>query len=478
MLKRILLFIFIFINIFVYSQKNYNLNHISNEVRVIIDSISDSRELFLVECNGFGYNLHDYYLCQEFSKKASLNELLELTNHPNSIVRSFSFYLLSMNDSVDLFPIIINHFNDNVPIRIIENCVIQWVSQNYTVSDFFIELTTCHFYKKHTKLASSQIEFIDSLLIYNSKEKYSRYYALQRVKPVENKYKRIKQIYKRENDGFALVALAKYKKVQDIPIILNSIYRNEQNTFLAISYFPNQAFMPLLRDKVNMLHFDMFTDSEKNFYMALASYKNKEANELLSIILKKIQNTKDLKYNINYILDAVECNIDENYVEIMYELWKYHYITPDIFRFLNTKDSNRTFEFAKESLKDSIVLIDRNYHDNRKDTLLFLMLDLIKKRDSLLGIEIINNQIKNVQFFTFPFFVKEALILKNPTFVQPLLNVLQDDEHREFYDVVIEALVSYNNSEINKKLIEIKNKKVNTIGYDYMNKALIKYSIK
>ena len=457
-------------------QNKYNTNNIRNEIKVIIDSIPNDSSLILVDCG----EKSSYNLYQQLKNKASITELLELTSHPQSNIRCYSFLILSEFKNIDLFPIVVNLFNDSAHLTTYDNCSIFDYSPNYKDFDFFIELATTNNYNKSKVLDNVETDYIDSLLIYNSKRKYSRFIALERIKPVEKRYARIKEIYEKEDEGVALIALAKYKKDEDIPIILNSINKiDEANTYEAISYFPNQAFIPLLKEKLNSFKFSYF--SEKYFYKAIASYKNNQAKELLNIILKKIQKENDNKYKLDDFLQAIQSNIDTNYIDILYELWSYKYITPTVFAFLNSKDSIGTFEYTKSTMKDTIKLIQYPYgvYDRRVDTLLYLMIDMILKKDHSLGIEIINNNIKKIQGdLIFHVFAEEASKLLNKKFIEPLLNVVQNNNSFWICSAAAEALIAYKDIEINKKLITINKLRKNTSAGDEINKVLMDNKIK
>jgi len=53
----------------------------------------------------------------QLSSIASKEELITLTNHPNGVVRCYSFWALSRKPAIDLLPILINHISDTADIQ-------------------------------------------------------------------------------------------------------------------------------------------------------------------------------------------------------------------------------------------------------------------------------------------------------------------------------------------------------------------------
>ena len=67
---------------------------------------------------------------------ATESELRELTGHTNGVVRAHAFWALILNESNNVFPILIGHLRDNKKIKTIFGCIVDQTS----VADFFIQI--------------------------------------------------------------------------------------------------------------------------------------------------------------------------------------------------------------------------------------------------------------------------------------------------------------------------------------------------
>ena len=75
---------------------------------------------------------------EKLKETATQRELIELTNHPNGVVRCYAFWALSKDKSVDLFQIILNHINDYELVKTQFGCI----GGQEKVGDFFISYAT------------------------------------------------------------------------------------------------------------------------------------------------------------------------------------------------------------------------------------------------------------------------------------------------------------------------------------------------
>ncbi len=81
---------------------------------------------------GFGFKISKQYLRGELLyKKATVQQLIELTNHKNPAVRIYAFEALAKNKYLNYKDILDDHKNDKSVIRFQEGCV----SWNATVKE-------------------------------------------------------------------------------------------------------------------------------------------------------------------------------------------------------------------------------------------------------------------------------------------------------------------------------------------------------
>ena len=148
-----------------FGQFEFDESTISMETSEIVKKI---KKVNIVMNSGVGFSevrpkQFDHFT--QLRKKASIDELMDLTNHPNGTVRSYAFWALSYNPSVDLLPIIVKHLNDNEVVLTFLGCTVTPKS----VGNFFIELvTTPHdndIDSNVKKLNPSQRKKLDRILI-------------------------------------------------------------------------------------------------------------------------------------------------------------------------------------------------------------------------------------------------------------------------------------------------------------------------
>ncbi len=200
----------------------FNPAEISETIQEIVKKIAD-KGIINGEAVGLsGDRTEQYDNFVELKKLATQTELLLLVNHPNPAVRAYSFWALTEYQNIDLLPIIKNHLNDNETVDTTFACL----GQIRRTGDFFIKAATSDSgwirQKSSKKLPSSQLQSLDRTLIQQPNDFFAQNEALVRINPDPALYPRIRHLLIDEHNPAALVALAKYKKEQDIPLIINS----------------------------------------------------------------------------------------------------------------------------------------------------------------------------------------------------------------------------------------------------------------
>jgi hypothetical protein len=161
---KILQSIFILlISICTYAQSNYDVSKISHKTKKAVKKIVKVNELMSSAVYYSGTRPKQWDNFEELKSIASKEELIELTNHPNGVVRSYSFWALSLLKNVDLFSIVKSHLNDYELINTQFGCI----GGQEMVGDFFIQIMTQQYIDLDSdKMNSKEIQELDSLLIY------------------------------------------------------------------------------------------------------------------------------------------------------------------------------------------------------------------------------------------------------------------------------------------------------------------------
>lgn len=391
--------------------------------------------------------------------KASLNELLELTNHPNGVVRCYTFWALSYNDSIDLFSLILKHINDNEIIKTQFGCI----GSDIKVGDFFIEILTRNYLDENShKFDSVQQLYLDSVLIYTPNDLDAKSSAIYRAEPTEKLYAIIRSLVIEDSDQTALILLAKYQKEQDIDIILKSRYLNSNQpqdnfyTYRAISYFPNPAFLPFLEESLQKILLESHYSNEwQELYLAIASYKNKKSLKLLEIPYSRMSAMRE--YHMRYVFNAIRNFKAPIYDELFLKIWRNDdKITNEVFDYLIRKYPDSVITLTKKSLQNTEKLYVANIDFNNYDdsiNIVTKMLDLVIVKDKEFAKEVIRKNIKDAIVHVFNDFADKVVIMKDTSFVEPLIARLKTEDNPHIYLRTTEVLIAYKDKKINQRIL-------------------------
>lgn len=137
-MKTLQTILVLLISICTYAQNNYDETKISSKTKTAVKKITKVNELMSSAVYSSGTRPKQWDNFEELKISASIEELIELTNHPNGVVRSYSFWALSLTKNVDLFSIIKTHLNDYELI----NTQFGSIGGQEMVGDFFIQIMT------------------------------------------------------------------------------------------------------------------------------------------------------------------------------------------------------------------------------------------------------------------------------------------------------------------------------------------------
>jgi len=461
-----------------YGQQKYNPKPVKVSTKMVVGKIKRVNKLMGSAVSRVGMRPKQYDNFEKLKKVASKEELIALTNHPNGVVRCYAFWALSDIQSVDLFPIVLNHIRDEKFVNTQFGCI----GNSEMVGDIFIDIAKSY-------LDSTQKAKLDSILIYSDSKLEAKSDAIDDAKPIESLYSRIKEIYVKENNQSALVTLAKYRKTEDIPLILNNVdndseYSKYYYTYSAIKEFPHNDFVSLLEKKLyEGLEEKYWFIEWKELYKAIVAYKNEKSVEMLIVPFTQVKHENIRKYHLEFVYNAIRKNVDEIYDSLLWKLWtEENMISPDIFQYLLGIDSIKVLELTKENLANAgkINSINSFLFSNPRDSIKSIeptMLDLILKNDYELGLEIIIVSIINRNYVH----IDKIIEIKDKSFIEPLFERFAKEIYPHIYLKFAEALLSYQDDAINKRILETRkiNKKLNEgWGSEELNKLLEKYNVK
>lgn len=240
--------------------------------------------------------------------KATDRELLALTNDTNAVVRCYAFQALVTRSKTDIFPIVVQHLSDTTTVHTLYGCLCGLQK----AGDFFLEaFTEIRGNDKFEQFTEKQKAIIDSLLLFDNGSKLeARNKLLADIQSLEKYYKRIRQLATEENSKMAFVALSKFKKQEDTPLIEQLLKDIDSQTFgfSAVINFPDRSFFPVLQQT---LRNEVTKENGGNdwriqlLYQAIVQYKDQTSRQLLQSVLKEAKGMQSI-YHSDYLHQALK----------------------------------------------------------------------------------------------------------------------------------------------------------------------------
>ena len=464
-----------------FAQDNFDTSKISKRTKKVVKEISKINELMSSAVYYSGMKPKQWDNFEELKRKATKEELIELTNHPNGVVRSYAFWALSVDKSVDLFQIVKKHLNDDELINTQFGCI----GGQEKVGDFFIQIMTPQYVDlESNKLSKEEAKELDSLLIYHPNNLSARYDAISRAETTDKLYPKIRELVIKEKNPSALVTLAKYHKDQDIEIIKN--YRDETDksergfyfTYSAIKEFPNSEFLPLLENNLkNTLDNTHFSTEWRELYMAIASYKNEKSLELLKIPFTEVQHQNIKKYHIEFVFEAILAFQDSIYDELLWRIWEEeNQSSIDSYKYLLSINPSKAYELTKKELVEGYEVQNPEFTPDLSDVedsenYYEYLLNVITANDKELSNKIISQQIERANVHNLSLFTSK--VNRQEIFIEPLFNRLENAWNAHIYLNLIETLIEYKDDNINKRILEVRKQNPN-LNEKWGGKALDK----
>jgi hypothetical protein len=480
-MKMLLSIIFLFITLISSGQSLYDKNSISNKTKKIVNKIIKINELMDSAVYGSGIRPKQWDNFEELKNVATKNELIVLTNHPNGVVRCYSFWALTSRKDVNLFSFVKDHLTDDELVNTQFGCI----GGKEMVGDFFIQQISIDESDLETStLNINEYKELDSLLIYKPNKLASQYYAILRAEPTEMLYPKIKELVVNKNNPSALITLAKYQKTEDIETIKNfkEITKDEEDgyiyTYRAISEFPRLEFLQLLEENLKKtLDKTHYSNEWRELYRTIASFKNIKALELLKIPFTNVQHQNIKKYHISFVFQAISEFNDPIYDELLWKIWeeeKFKTIGLKSYKYLLNQNSSKAYELTKREFIDDYQVQKSDFIPNlnnieNSDVYYDYLLNIIKANDKEFYNYIINQKIENENVNDLPLYTSK--VNKQKIFIKSLFNRIEKDSNAHVYLNIIKTLIEFKDENINKEILEVR-KRNNSMNENWGGKAL------
>ena len=495
-MKKFLFITILFFILFIgqsYSQYNFDSTKVRPEILKIAKKIAKVNEVQSKSIGFTGTRSKQYLRYEKLKNIAHKNELVQLTNHFNPVVRCYAFWALRDRQESNIFPLLLNHIHDTVKVITQTGCIGEYKKTedfciNLFMEKYLIEEDKYRFNSCQLNYAEKRI--LDSTVIFMPNNLFYTFKALQEIEPNLNYYIRIRELAL-EGNIFAVIALAKFNNEKDLEIILNSqsydviksedYYADRQPalyyTFMAISFFPNEYFWNFLKNiLLDKKIQNNFTNISRAYFQAVASFKKRECLDLL------ISNTFIGDFQI---FEAIEKFNSPIYDTLKFSLWENdNIITRKSLDYLLTIDSSRTVRNIIYNLENSRYFLENyelNYsHLDHSEKVLGKMLDTVLYLNKELGVKIISKKITFCTGSELRFFTHKAGEIKDSVVLKELFSRITNnrkDFKTDDYWYIMQAILSYENPLVEQKLFSVIVENKEAMNVKFKNKQEVKERI-
>ncbi|MBL7826131.1 MAG: hypothetical protein JNJ57_05830 [Saprospiraceae bacterium] len=471
------------------AQPAYNQANISGRTGKLADRIEKVNTLMGEAVYYDGIKPKQWENFENLEKTATNAELVELCRHPNGVVRCYAFWALSHQNHPDLFEILLQHLNDTTLVETQFGCL----GGAEKVGDFFIDVMTPDRVDLDSKkMTSHNREMLDSLLIFQPNRLAAKSSAIFRAKPTEKIYPKLRELYLKEHDQNALLAMARFKKEADIELILRNrdTDTNPESgyhyTYMAMLAFPHPAYRPLLESNLEKtLDEKYFSQEWLLMYKVIASYQDQKSVELLMAPFTRAQ-VKDIRpYHIEFVYEAIREFRHPIYDDLYWKIWEEeNLIEPETFAYLLNKNPGRAYQDAKRHLDNSYELQNDGFQPNLDSVqlggeVLESMLNLIIANDTAFANRVITQKIATVSVHQISLYTSK--VKQQAVFIEPLFDRLENEWNAHVSLKLVETLIAYQSEQINRRILETRkiNPKLNEgWGGKALDKLLLENNIK
>lgn len=370
---------------------------------------------------------------EELRNQSTIDELLELVQHKNSVVKGYSSWALADKMYPNLATILAGFIQTGETATIQSGCL---VFTDNLASVLYHRVFYQHVHDPLSEEDSlnyqTYIQRLDSVVIYSNTKTSLLGDALSNNNGNPQTYDRIRELAFNRKNSNAIEALGVYQRKEDV----DDFKRLKKHSFPAIAKFPNTAFWEFLLS---------FKDEKSSlqYLMALSAFKTRES----ALELRELSQSMN-GADIRTLSEAIIKNYCVHYQDLILSIWEQYGLID--FR-ATTQVSYDIPEKSAKSFSTGLLsntefhFVQYNYDYGTSDKILPLMLDQIRvyAPDSI--VSICKQHILTADFMflgSFLKFSKDNLLTETS---DEILNRLQQ-KNRTYEDFhLAETLLSFKN---------------------------------
>jgi len=269
----------------------------------------------------------------EFKRNVSEEELILLMEHPNPVVKCYTYDILVNQKNKNSFEILKNNLKDSTTVYTQYGCIGDETRVNdYLISSLFYKYSLRNDSLKNQKKELDSLVIFNENLILNYKNE-----LLEKIEPEEKFYSQLIRLALL-GENSAVIALSRFKNKENLPLIIK-LLKNKKTEIQtcglkSVINSPDEVLFSDIR-KIHQQELDKKTGFDyiiiKVLYETIVSFKNLESRKLLE---NSIMKTEDFQRNVHFenIWKALKNNPDKIYNGIIeklnfseYELYNLEY---------------------------------------------------------------------------------------------------------------------------------------------------------
>jgi hypothetical protein len=458
------LILFIFTACDLSAQYSFDSGKISTRVNKLADKLAKENELLSEAVGIAGIRPEQYDMYVKLKNTATAEELKELTNHYNGVVRGYALWGLADRQEHGLLEILINHLTDSATIQVQFGCGVSY----QRVGDFYISMLVKkgissgdYFRPNYSRLNEEEIKILDSAAIFTDNRLEYTEKVIRTLQPEERYYSRLKELAQK-GISYAVISLAKYRNEEDISLIYTlkkpDNDKSLEDFFEAVSNFPHKKFWSDIEEYNDSVFANKKIKAYAgSFYLAAAAFRSPRALQVLRYPLDNKTATIYLAKPADYISMALEKIHDSIYIPLALELtFDYKRINAEGLYFLYKQRPDTIIEFIKnlvwdEELFDSYTYTGE-YSYPEEGRALKKMIDILAEADRQYAIDFLAFKIKAKWKHDKDILLIKAVELKDEKLVNALL---EHAEKQSAYDLdaVAQALLMMEGRSISDRFL-------------------------
>jgi hypothetical protein len=293
----------------------------------------------------------DTYQAYEMLRDTAPMEVLQrLVDDENSIVRVYAFKALQEKHlSPELFPILERHFTDEESINTFIGCI----GSSSKVADMMIGFL-------EGDLDAQQREKLIRFLLTNKNNLETKDIVLEDWDLGPEFYTAIRSLVE-AGESTAIEALARYKKDEDVDLILGVMKANKYHAFRAIEHFQHpRLWSALMEQSEEVLGQKSPAPFVGTFYQAVATFQTQESAVFLNSVMMRIHVDFHDIY-LKSILRGISEHVSPVYIPLYYKFWLEHrLLTVPALEVLLRYDRDRTVRVISETLAGDVNEFDQD----------------------------------------------------------------------------------------------------------------------